>query len=161
MFCVEIFSTFLAYEFHLISVTLLMVFQPWYARLEDAFDDIDIKTEEGDLDDGFDYEGEEVGINVLMKTNRFVKNIYFVLNSSQTMGKIIFRSRDSTSRPCGRLSRTEWCLVRGVACCWGGYYVRVCTVPDGAKEKLFSASRENELFTNKSTKNNENTRKQT
>ena len=30
-----------------------------------------------------------------------------------------------------------------------------------AKEKLLSATRENELFTNKSTKNNENTRKQT
>ena len=105
------------------------MFQPRYARLEDAFDDIDIKTDEGDIDDGFDYEGEEVGINVIMKTNRFVKNIYFVFNSSQTMGKIVFRSRDSTSRPCGRLSRTEWCLVRSVACCGGRLLCAGCTVP--------------------------------
>ena len=113
------------------------MFQPRYARLEDAFDDIDIKTDEGDIDDGFDYEGEEVGINVLMKTNRFVKNIYFVLNSSQTMGKIVFRSRDSTSRPCGRLSRTEWCLVRGVACCRGGYYVRLVQCQAGRRRSCF------------------------
>ena len=130
--------------------------------LEDAFDGIDIKTGEGDIADVLDYEGEEVGVNVIMKMNRFVKNIYFVVNSSlQTMGKIIFRSRDSTSRPCGRLSRTEWCLVRSVACCGGRLLCAGCTVPGEAKEKLLSASRKNELFTNKSTKNNENTRKQT
>ena len=68
-----------------------MLFQPRNAKLEDAFDDIDIKTGEGDIADVLDYEGEEVGVNVIMKMNRFVKDIYFVVNSSlQTMGKIIF-----------------------------------------------------------------------
>ena len=61
------------------------------------------------------------------------KKIYFAFNSSQRMAKIVFRSKNSTSKPCRRLSRTEWCLVRarslwpcrGVACCRSSYYVRL------------------------------------
>ena len=110
------------------------MFQPRDARLDDAFDNINIKTNEGEIDDGFDYVGEEVGINVIMKTNRFVKDIYLVVNSSsQTMGKIIFGSSDSTFRPCGRLTRTEWCLVRGAARCRGDYYVRLVQCQAGRR----------------------------
>ena len=101
------------------------MFQPRYARLEDAFDDIDIKTEEGDIGDGLDYEGEEVGVNVLMKTNRFVKNIYFVLNSSQTMGKIVFGAVIQLLVPvavCPALNGVLSGVLRAVG---GGYYVRV------------------------------------
>ena len=104
------------------------MFQPRDARLDDAFDNINIKTNEGEIDDGFDYVGEEVGINVIMKTNRFVKDIYLVVNSSsQTMGKIIFWSRDSTPHPYGRLSRTEWCWVRSVSYCGGRSLCSGCT----------------------------------
>ena len=106
------------------------MFQPRNARLEDAFDDIDIKTGEGDIADVLDYEGEEVGVNVIMKMNRFVKNIYFVVNSSlQTMGKIIFGAVIQPFVPvavCLALNGVWTGVLRAVG---GGLLCAGCTLP--------------------------------
>ena len=110
------------------------MYEPRYARLVDAFEVTDIETDEGDIGDDLDNVGDEDEIIALIETNpNCEKRFILLFNSSQRMAKIVFRSKNSTSKPCRRLSRTEWCLVRarslwpcrGVACCQSSYYVRL------------------------------------
>ena len=110
------------------------MYEPRYARLVDAFEDTDIKTDEGDLGDNLDNVGDEDEIIALIEKNpNCEKRFILLFNFSQRMAKIVFRSKNSTSKPCRRQSRTKWCLVRvrswwpsrGVACCLSSYYVRI------------------------------------
>ena len=45
------------------------MYEPRYARLVDAFEDTDIETDEGDIDDNLDNVGDEDEINALIETN--------------------------------------------------------------------------------------------
>ena len=135
------------------------LFQPWYTRLGDAFDGSDVKTAEGDKDDNLDDDEDEDEIIALIETNPIMKKVYFCfLISHNGWQKSISGAKDSllipiTVIPALFVFGPGSHLVALSRCCllWNGYYVRDCTVPGEAKEKLLPASRENELFTVKST----------
>ena len=92
------------------------LFQPRYARLGDAFEDTDIKTEEGDLGDDLDNIGDEVEINVLIETNRTCEKRFIAFNSSQPMGKIRFRSKVQLLSPAA-ICPTLNAVRSGIAAC--------------------------------------------
>ena len=56
-----------------------MVYKPRYARLVDAFEDTDIKTDEGDLGDNLDNVGDEDEINALIETNPTCEKRFILL----------------------------------------------------------------------------------
>ena len=56
-----------------------MLYKPRYARLVDAFEDTDIKTDEGDLGDNLDNVGDEDEINALIETNPTCEKRFILL----------------------------------------------------------------------------------
>ena len=79
--------------------------------LDDTFDDAEIETEMGDLNDI----GEEIEINV--NRNALVyENQFFIQIFHKLMGKDVSGSKGSSSPPCRCPHITETCRVRWRRC---------------------------------------------
>ena len=114
------------------------------------------------MGDNLDNAVDEDDINALIETNPNVKKVLFLLLIPHNGWQKSFSgSKNSLLSPIAASPGSQLVALPGCCLLSEQLLCADCTVPGEAKEKFLPASRENELFTNKSTKNNENTRNQT